>query len=62
MGTCVRGRLKGNKEISLTRTVLEYAVRLGKISVNPFDGVEKPRTEPSTRPRSGGAAPRQCKA
>ena len=32
---------KGNKEISLMRTILEYAIRLGMLKLNPFDGVEK---------------------
>lgn len=35
---------KGNKEISLARTVLEYAVRIGTIKANPFDGVEPLKT------------------
>lgn len=35
---------KGNKEISLMRTILEYGVRLNKISVNPFDKVTKLKT------------------
>jgi hypothetical protein len=45
---------KGNKEISLMRTVLEYAVRLGKIPVNPFDGVERLKTITSARLVSDG--------
>lgn len=32
---------KGNKEISLARTMLEWAVRKGWIKTNPFDGVQK---------------------
>lgn len=32
---------KGNKEISLARTILEFAVRLGRISANPFSDVER---------------------
>lgn len=32
---------KGNKEISLARTILERAVRAGRLQANPFDGVEK---------------------
>lgn len=32
---------KGNKEIALARTILEYGVRVGKITANPFDGIEK---------------------
>lgn len=35
---------KGNKEISLARTILERAVRAGRISANPFDGVQKLQT------------------
>jgi hypothetical protein len=31
------------------RTVLEYAVRLGKINANPFDGVERLRTVANAR-------------
>lgn len=36
---------KGNKEISLARTILEYGVRCGKIDDNPFDGVTKLKTK-----------------
>lgn len=32
---------KGNKEISLLRTILEWGVRVRALSTNPFDGVEK---------------------
>lgn len=32
---------KGNKEISLARTILEYGIRVGKLKVNPFDGIVK---------------------
>lgn len=32
---------KGNKEIALMRTILEYGVRIRLIKSNPFDGVEK---------------------
>jgi integrase len=32
---------KGNKEISLLRTILEWGVRIRAITANPFDGVEK---------------------
>ena len=32
---------KANKEISLARTGLEWAVKKGKIEVNPFAGVER---------------------
>lgn len=35
---------KGNKEISLARTILEYGVRARWLKSNPFDGVEKART------------------
>lgn len=46
LDACVKaGRpVKGNKEISLMRTILEYAIRLGMIETNPFDGVRKNRT------------------
>lgn len=40
---------KGNKEIALARTVLEYGVRVGMLEVNPFDGIEKLRTAKSAR-------------
>jgi integrase len=36
---------KGNKEVALARSVLEYGIRIGKLKVNPFDGVEKLITE-----------------
>ena len=32
---------KGNKEISLARSILEFAVRMGKIKANPFADVER---------------------
>ena len=32
---------KGNKEIALARTVLEYGVRTRVLKANPFDGVER---------------------
>ena len=32
---------KGNKEVALMRTILEYGVRLGMVKVNPFVGIEK---------------------
>lgn len=35
---------KGNKEIGLARTILEYGVRCGKLDDNPFDGVDKLKT------------------
>ena len=40
---------KGNKEIALARTILERAVRAGRIAANPFDGVEMLRTEKRDR-------------
>lgn len=40
---------KGNKEISLARTILERAVRAGRISTNPFDAVERLQTEKRDR-------------
>lgn len=40
---------KGNKEISLFRAVLEYGVRKGLISSNPFDGVRSVRTQTTSR-------------
>ena len=40
---------KGNKEISLMRTILEYGLRLGMIETNVFDGVNKLRTRKSQR-------------
>lgn len=40
---------KGNKEISLMRTILEYGIRIGRIKTNPFDGVEKLITAASSR-------------
>jgi hypothetical protein len=40
---------KGNKEVSLARTVLEYGLRKRWIRVNPFDGVEKVRTVTQAR-------------
>lgn len=35
---------KGNKEISLMRTILEYGIRIGVVKSNPFDGVQKLKT------------------
>lgn len=32
---------KANKEVSLMRTILEYGVRLGVLSANPFDAVAR---------------------
>ncbi len=40
---------KGNKEIALMRTILEYGVRLGMIEGNPFDKVQKVRTRKEAR-------------
>jgi len=40
---------KGNKEISLARTILEFGVRTRKISTNPFAGVEKLQTRKADR-------------
>ncbi|MGB3742471.1 MAG: hypothetical protein WA968_10480 [Castellaniella sp.] len=46
LDACVKANraAKGNKEISLMRRILEYGVRLGLITVNSFDGVEKNET------------------
>lgn len=35
---------KGNKEISLMRRILERAIRMGMITANPFDGVDRNET------------------
>jgi hypothetical protein len=40
---------KGNKEVALARAVLEYGIRVGKLKSNPFDGVEKLKTEKTSR-------------
>lgn len=40
---------KGNKEIALARLVLEWGVRLRKLPVNPFIGIEKLHTNKSAR-------------
>ncbi len=40
---------KGNKEISLMRTILEFHVRRGRLKVNPFDGIEKIKTTVESR-------------
>jgi integrase len=40
---------KGNKEISLMRTILELGVRRGPIKTNPFDGIAKLKTETEDR-------------
>lgn len=46
LDACVQAQRaeKGNKEISLARTILERAVRSGRLQANPFDGVEKLET------------------
>lgn len=40
---------KGNKEIALARTILERAVRGGRLTANPFDAVEKLATAKADR-------------
>lgn len=35
---------KGNKEIALARLILEFAIRKGIITTNPFDGLRKNKT------------------
>ncbi len=40
---------KGNKEISLMRTILEYGIRTGVVKVNVFEGVEKLKTRVTDR-------------
>jgi integrase len=32
---------KGNKEVSLLQIILEYGIRIGRINVNPLDGIRK---------------------
>jgi hypothetical protein len=46
LDACVRANRpeKGNKEISLMRTILEYGVRVGLLEDNPFDKVVKVKT------------------
>lgn len=46
LDACVKAHRpeKGNKEISLMRRILEYGVRLGLLTINTFDGVEKNET------------------
>ena len=46
LDACLRANRpeKGNKEISLMRTILEYGVRVGLLNDNPFDQVTKLRT------------------
>lgn len=46
LDACVRANRpeKGNKEISLMRTILEYGVRVGLLENNPFDKVVKVKT------------------
>ncbi|MGV8822960.1 hypothetical protein [Methylibium petroleiphilum] len=40
---------KANKELGLLRTILEYAVRLSMLKVNPLDGMERIPTVARTR-------------
>lgn len=40
---------KGNKEIALARTILEYGVRTRLLKANPFDGVERLTTARQAR-------------
>lgn len=40
---------KGNKEVSLMRTILEYGIRIGSVSVNAFADVEKLKTKTEAR-------------
>lgn len=40
---------KGNKEISLARSIFEYAIRIDKLTSNPFSDIKKISTTPSTR-------------
>jgi integrase len=40
---------KGNKEIALMRTIFEHGIRIGKLKVNPFSGVEKNVTRATSR-------------
>ena len=47
-------RAKGNKEISLMRTILEYGVRLGLLEVNPFENVTRLKTKKYDRLVSQG--------
>ena len=41
--------VKGNKEISLMRTILEYGIRKGVVKTNPFADVEKLKTRTENR-------------
>lgn len=41
--------LKGNKEISLARLILEYGIRLGMITANPFDELTRNKTTTTRR-------------
>lgn len=41
--------LKGNKEIALARLILEYGIRKGMLSVNPFDNLSRNKTVTSRR-------------
>lgn len=51
LDACVRASRpeKGNKEISLMRTILEYGVRVGLLENNPFDKVVKVKTVKEAR-------------
>lgn len=40
---------KGNKEIGLMRTILEYGIRIGMVKVNVFSDVEKLKTKKNDR-------------
>jgi hypothetical protein len=40
---------KGNKEVALMRTILEYGIRIGTLKANPFSGVEKLVTSTTAR-------------
>lgn len=40
---------KGNKEISLARLILEYAIRLGMITENPLDDLTRNKTKKTRR-------------
>lgn len=41
--------LKGNKEISLARLILEYGIRLGVLTANPFDDLTRNKTVKTQR-------------
>jgi integrase len=40
---------KGNKEISLFQVILEYGIRIGRVSINPANGLRKNKTVVSRR-------------